>query len=116
MVEQDEIKSILEQIANHERRISSLEGDSIAKTIQTRRRLGVKEDNYSGPTGGVRYLISKRFFKEKRDLASVREQLSQEGYHYSRQAVHEALKTLSRPAGPLVTLKEGRNKTYVERK
>jgi hypothetical protein len=75
-----------------------------------------KKENYAGPTGGTRLILKEGFFKEKRGLADVRTQLSQNGYHYSRQAVHEALKVLSKSTGPLVALKEGKNKLYVERK
>ena len=116
MAERDTIKSILEQLVDHGRRISMLEGGSVTKAGQMTGQPKVKTDDYSGPTGGVRYLVSDEFFKEKRDLATVRERLAREKYHYSRQAVHEALKALSKLSGPLVALKEGRHKTYVERK
>lgn len=115
-MKQEENKKIFDQLAAHEHRILALEVSFKIKTPQTIKRQNVKNDDYSGPTGGVRYLISGGFFKEKRDLATVRGRLSQEGYHYSRQAVHEALKTLSKASRPLVALKEGRRKTYVERK
>jgi hypothetical protein len=113
---ENQTKEILKQLANHERRILILEGISIVKTDRTTKGSTMKTADYSGPTGGVRYLISNKFFKEKRDLAVVRGRLAQENYYYSRQAVHEALKALSKSSGPLVALKEGRHKTYVERK
>ena len=102
-------------IKDHERRILILEGKP--KTPQEIKHKDAKNEKYSGATGGIRYLISKKFFKEKHDLSTIRGKLSQEGYHYSRQAVHEALKTLSKTSGPLVALKEGKRKTYyVDRK
>jgi hypothetical protein len=109
-----EISRLLTQIADHERRIALLEGK--APTKASKKTAAFVSGDYSGPTGGVRYLISRAFLKEKRDLAAMREQLASEGYHYSRQAIHEALKTLSKASGPLVSLKEGARKIYVERK
>ncbi|MCR4314050.1 MAG: hypothetical protein NUV84_02270 [Candidatus Uhrbacteria bacterium] len=109
-----EITRILAQLTDHERRIALLEG--AATSMAPKKSASPAKTDYFGATGGVRYLISQGFFKEKRDLSTVREQLGKEDYHYSRQAAHEALKTLSKPACPLVNLKEGKRKTYVERK
>lgn len=109
-----EIDKILARLADHERRIVLVEGRTLP-AISKKPSVSAAMD-YSGPTGGVKYLISQGFLKEKRDLAAMRQQLTDEGYHYSRQAIHEALKTLSKPSGPLVSLKEGARKIYVERK
>jgi hypothetical protein len=75
-----------------------------------------KEPHFSGATGGVRFLISKGYFKTKLSLSEVRTALSKNGYHYSKQAVHGALINLSPKGGPLVSLQEGGRKVYVERK
>lgn len=79
-------------------------------------KVKIDKNKYTGPTGGARKLYDVGFFKEKRSLSNVRKELGNNGYYYSRQAVHEALKTLSGKNGPLVSLKEGKNKLYVERK
>lgn len=71
---------------------------------------------FGGATGGVRFLISKSYFKKKRALAEIRSALEQHDYHYSAQAVHEALKRLIQKGGPLVSLREGGKKLYVNRK
>jgi len=71
---------------------------------------------FGGATGGVRFLISKGYFKKKRALAEIRSALAQHDYHYSAQAVHEALKRLIQKGGPLVSLREGGKKLYVNRK
>jgi hypothetical protein len=71
---------------------------------------------FSGPTGGVRFLISKNFFTAKKELGEVRKALADNGYHYSRQAVHVALKGLATRRGPLAVLKEGGMNVYVNRK
>ena len=75
-----------------------------------------KETAFSGATGGVRFLMSKGFFKKKQGLSKVRATLSENDYHYSRQAVHGALNSLARKGGPLVSLEVGGSKVYVERK
>lgn len=73
--------------------------------------------DFRGPTGGVRLLITKSgFFKQKRQLSDVVAELANRHYHYSLQAVHEALRRLSSAQGPLVSLREGGRKVYVERK
>src|SRR5713101_4799136 len=91
--------------ANHK-----LETGGASKTRQS------KKSSFSGATGGVRFLISKGFFKKKQGLAEVRTALSENGYHYSRQAVHVALNNLTRKGGPLVSLQEAGRRVYVERK
>ncbi len=71
---------------------------------------------YSGLTGGVHLLVEEGFFSTKKSLSTVREALDQKGYVYSRQAVHEALKSASRPGGLLVVIKDGKFRLYAERK
>lgn len=75
-----------------------------------------QQEQFNGPTGGVRLLVSKNFFKSKRNLGEVRNELTKDEYHYSAQAVHEALKRLSGKDGPLVALTQGEKKLYVKRK
>jgi hypothetical protein len=75
-----------------------------------------KASDFAGPTGGVRFLISKDYFRKKKALAEIRSALAQHDYHYSAQAVHEALKRLIQKGGPLVSLREGGKKMYVKRK
>lgn len=74
------------------------------------------EDGFSGPTGGVRFLISKNYFKRKRELSSIKKTMAENDYHYNRQAIQEALQILSKNEGPLVSLIEGHKKVYVQRK
>lgn len=76
----------------------------------------MSEDNFSGPTGGVRFLVSENFFGKKRALSETIHALSGHGYHYSKQAIHQALTYLSNSSGPLVKLKEKGSNFYVGRK
>lgn len=73
-------------------------------------------EGFGGATGGVRFLVSKGYLKKKNALAEIRSALAQHDYHYSAQAVHEALKRLIQKGGPLVSLREGGKKLYVNRK
>jgi len=94
--------------------------DKLEKAVflgyQHTRRKTIPKGGFAGATGGVRLLLSKGYFKNKRDLPGVRKELSSNGYHYSSQAVHKALKSLSKVTGPLIALKEGGRYYYVERK
>lgn len=91
-------------------------GDGQSKTASALKSRQPKKSEFSGATGGVRFLISKGSLRKKQGLAEVRTSLSENGYHYSKQAVHEALKNLAAKGGPLVSLQEGGRKVYVERK
>lgn len=103
-------KNILERLDALERVVFKKEQtpDKVTKAIAGK--------GETGATGGIRFLIRDGFFAGKKDLGEVRKGLGNQGYFYSRQTVHDALSRLSKPKGPLVTLKEGRGKVYVERK
>ena len=76
----------------------------------------LKKQDFSGPSGGVRLLISRGFFKVKRYLGDVRKALAKEGYHYGAAQIQTAMNRLSRRDGPLVASKVGGKKVYVGRK
>jgi hypothetical protein len=104
----------MDDIAKLDQRITRLE-----KAVFGSGRIPAKkkaDKGFKGATGGVRFVISKGFFKRKQGLAEVRKALSGNGYHYSKQAVHAALNNLTSKGGPLVSLQEGGRKVYVERK
>ena len=96
------------------RRLKRLE-DAVFGASKKSSRKPLQAD-YSGPTGGVRFLISKGTFKNKLSLGDVRAALEKNDYHYSAQAVHIALNRLAGKGGPLVVLKENGKKLYVKRK
>jgi len=99
-----------------EQRIARLEAAVFVRNGNAKSATKTKPSDFSGATGGVRFLISKGFFKKKKALAEIRTALSEHGYLYSAQAVHEALKRLTVKSGPLVSLQEGGRKVYAERK
>jgi len=101
-----------------EQRLARLEGAVFgAKRKSTiKSKTEAKAPDFSGATGGVRFLISKGVFKKKKTLADVRTSLADHEYHYSAQAIQMALSRLTPKDGPLVSLREGGRKVYVERK
>lgn len=72
--------------------------------------------NFTGAKGGILLLISKGHFNKHRQAPDVKEELAENGYHYSIQVVQTALNRLSKGNGPLVTMKDGGKKVYVRRK
>ena len=72
--------------------------------------------DFSGPTGGLRLLVSNGFFNTKQTFGEIRKELAKNNYHYSSQAAQSALSRLSKPGNLLVSLKEGGKKNYVRRK
>jgi len=75
-----------------------------------------QKNNFAGPSGGVRMLISKNFFKTKKNLGDVRKALGENDYHYGAPQVQTALNRLSTRTGPLAASTEGGKKVYVGRK
>jgi hypothetical protein len=99
-------------IKDLDRRVAKLEG----KSEPAKSAKATKKGEFAGATGGIRYLISKGFFRQKRTFAEVRQALTDEGYHYIKQAVQNPLTAMSKAGGPLVSLKEGKRKVYATRK
>ena len=97
-------------------RVSKLEKAVFAAGELKPRKQEQAGKGFKGATGGVRLLLSKGFFRSKKRLSDVTASLKQEGYLYSQQAFHDALRRLSKAGGPLVTIREGGNKVYAERK
>lgn len=101
------------------RRLKKLEQAVFSGKFKKVKSTGVDVKEFGGTTGGVRLLISRGFFKMKKNLSEIRAELEKHGYHYSSQAIDMALRRLSKLKGPLVVLRQGRNKRnklYCERK
>jgi hypothetical protein len=101
-----------------ERRITRLEKAVFGQKgeDQGRPKSEAKASDFSGPTGGIRLLVSQNFFKTRKSLADVRTALAKNDYHYVTQVIHNFLSRLSRVDGPLVSVKDGNKKMYVKRK
>ncbi len=109
-----EMKTIIGKLENHERRILLLEEKFLKNSQQDKKE--AKNKSYSGPAGGVRFLSDSGFFKNKKDLALIRNELQKKGYNYSTKSIDHALRRASSVKGPLVVLREEGKKVYIERK
>jgi len=72
--------------------------------------------SYKGATGGIRLLMEEGFFGQKRALGEVCEAAGARGYHYSKQAFHDALTRLSTKEKALVTVSKNGRKLYALRR
>ena len=104
---EDHLQEIIERLDRLEKAVFGSQKKHVADT---------KERGFTGPTGGVRLLVSQNFFKTKRTLGDVRKALAKNDYHYGAAQVQTALNRLSTRSGPLAASKEGGNKLYVKRK
>jgi hypothetical protein len=71
---------------------------------------------FKGATGGLRFLLSKGLFDQRRFFSEIETELQKEGYHYSKQAIQTPLNRLSLSGGPLVGLRQKGKKVYAKRK
>jgi len=102
-----------------EQRLARLEKAVFGRKGQTEStsKSAAKTSNFSGPTGGVRLLVSQNFFKSERGLADVRAALEKQGYRgYVDAVIQTTLNRQSARNGPLATFKKGGKKLYVNRK
>ena len=93
-------------------RIEKLE----AAVFLSRKKVSKEKSNFSGITGGVRFLASDGFFDHERTLREIKDELFKHGYRSSIQAVQVALSRLSKAGGELIAYKEGGSKRYAKRK
>jgi hypothetical protein len=96
-------------------RVSKLE-KAVFQSRKCEQKAAPEKESFKGATGGVRLLLSKGFFRTRRRLGEITASLKKDGYLYSTQAFQEALKRLSKPSGPLVSVRENGAKVYAERK
>lgn len=87
-----------------------------AKSKMGKSSVPANTGNFDGATGGVRFIFSKGFFDGRQVFSAVQKELQDNGYHYSKQAIQNALTRLSAKSGPLVALRDKGAKIYVKRK
>jgi hypothetical protein len=108
----DKTLTIEQRLTRLEKAVFGQKGES-----QGRPKSTAKSSDFSGPTGGVRLLISQKFFKSERGLVDVRAALEKEGYRgYVDAVIQTALNRQSARNGPLATFKKDGKKLYVNRK
>jgi len=85
--------------------------------ISDKKKTAAKKPNdFTGPKGGVLFLISKGFLNKRKTALEVRDELENNDYNYRREVVQTALNRLAKNKGPLTTLVVGGKKVYVKRK
>ena|SRR2546425_8255583 len=108
---QEAIHKAIQKISERLARLEAIVFDKKAKRIPSSATQG-----FSGPSGGVRLLVSRGFFKTKRNLGEVRKALAENDYHYGSAQIQTALNRLSTRTGALTASKQGSKKSYVKRK
>ena len=68
-------------------RIEKLERAVFRQEKEKNKGKDVKDQHFSGATGGLRLLISKGFFDRKRAFSEIEAELLKHGYNYSKQAI-----------------------------
>lgn len=76
----------------------------------------VKQEKFSGPKGGILFLVSKGFLNKRKTASEVKDELEKNDYNYRIQVVQTALNRLTKNKGPLTTLTVSGKKAYVKRK
>jgi hypothetical protein len=111
-----EIKEIKAALLRIEQRLGATTGTKRKEGLAPSAPQSADLDDFSGAIGGIRLLVSKGFFKQRRSMGEVIQALSDEGYLYSKQAFQIAVTRLSKTGGPLTAVKQGKKKTYADRK
>lgn len=105
------------QIAGIIKRLERLEKEILPKGKSLVAPIKSKESDFTGPKGGILFLISKNFFSKKRGARQVLDELEKNDYiGYRIQVVQTALNRLSKPKGPLTALTDNGVKVYAKRK
>src|ERR1700676_4529338 len=90
-----------------EQRISRLEKAVFGQKKGKSTMRPATEKNFEGPSGGVRLLISQKFFKSEGGLADVRAALKKNGYHgYVDAVIQTTLNRQSKRTGPLTAFRD----------
>ncbi len=105
-------KKILKQILS---RLEKLETEVFGKK-NLKTKSVINKVKFRGVTGGIRLLVSQKFFISKKTFTEIKEELHKRGYYSSLQAIQAALNKLSTKKGPLVKFKEGKKNYYAQRK
>jgi len=108
-------EKIIKQILNRLNRLElAVFGDKEKSKKMVKRK---KDVNFKGITGGIRFLISKSFFKgKKRAFDEIKKELNKYDYYSSRQSIQASLDQLSSTKGLLVKIKERGKNYYAERR
>lgn len=107
-MDEESYKDVIRRIERLEKVVFADRAKPDAKKVDSKK--------YKGATGGVRFLIEEGFFNHKRLFGEVCDAASARGYHYSKQAIQEALTRLSTKEKILVAFEEKGKKVYAVRR
>lgn len=97
-------------------RIKKLEAAVFGDKRRNRPMRPSVKNSFAGPTGGVRLLLDEGFFKQKRSVDEVHQNLEKKSYLYNKDVVRNSLNRMSSTDGPLVAIKRNGGKLYAVRK
>ena len=104
----------IQKIEDIDERLKKIEDMFLSKNASEHSKV---KDNFTGLSGGIRFLIKNGFFNEPKTLKEVIEELKREGYHRSMSGVASTLSvTFTANQKILTRIKEGTNWKYVIRK
>lgn len=76
-----------------------------------------KQEDFSGPKGGVLFLLTKGFLNKRKTASEVHAELQKNDYHYQLKVVRTALDRMSKGRNGLLTsLLHSGKKVYAKRK
>lgn len=84
----EDIKNEFEKIWKEIEGIKEKIGTGNTSNIKTKK----KSSNYSGLTGGIRFLIDNNFYNTPKSVKEIFNELKREGYHYSYESVDKLLR------------------------
>ena len=110
---EEELRSILERLDEHERRLKILEEVKSVKKIEKKEA----NNKYEGLVGGIRYLIDHDFFKTPKSIDEIFNELTKEHYIYPKNSVGKIISVnFMKKEKILNRLKEGKLWKYAIRK
>ncbi|MEK7601354.1 MAG: hypothetical protein AAB480_02380 [Patescibacteria group bacterium] len=112
-------REIIRQIQSLLGELSGVLGHEMTSTASSKGTASQKPVVFSGPSGGIRLLLSEGFFKQPKTLPEVYARVRQEGFNYRQQAVAVALLRLVRDRTMVRLPSDGEGKerwAYSERK
>jgi len=106
----DAIQKILD---NHEKRLIRLEAN-LSPSFKPSKS---NPKSYKGLSGGILFLVERKFFNQPRSLREVKDELRRESYHYSDAPLAKTLSVYFCKNKKLLTrIREDRGWKYVLRK
>lgn len=89
-METEEIKKEFEKIRERLKNLEERNSQNEKEPKENKPR--IKNANYKGLSGGIRFLIEKEFLNPPKSVKEIQEELKREGYHYPYESVDKLLR------------------------